>query len=401
MLRVVSGLLAVALAAISLMIAWGGVFREDDPVRAQLLAPWDAQANTDAATRRLLSDPSLRTIGSAVPSARASLARQPIQAAGLRLMGTIADAQGHSSLALSLMRAAEQLSRRDLLTELWLIEHLSQSDDIDGVLRHYEIALSGRNLSVPILYPVLIAASDDPAMIGPMSRFLVRNRHREWRNSLLTELITKSPALRNVATIALGALDRTGEDDVPHYRELIDRLIPQGEFDLAFAAYRQALHAPGTRADTLRDPEFTNSNRFPPFDWLLTNDGGRGAQAASSKGQPALSLSASPDSGGAFVRQLVRLSPGRYRFSFDRQSAETAAGGLVAVIGCAPTPSSGPFVPVRTPVDLRNASFSVEVEARAPCAWYLVGFDHDPTKGQDDLSVVLSNFALKRRAGAD
>ncbi|RYE90281.1 MAG: hypothetical protein EOO78_31840 [Oxalobacteraceae bacterium] len=157
-------MLGVAALWFVLQTSFAGAARAKYPELALRIAPHDARVLADASALVLtrIEDPNARAVAKA--QSLNAIRRDPTSVAALRTLGMIADAEGDSKAALRLINRAEALSRRDVATQLWLIEHYSQADNVAETLRHYDIALATSRQSRDLLIPVLVSASADPAL---------------------------------------------------------------------------------------------------------------------------------------------------------------------------------------------------------------------------------------------
>ncbi len=384
---------ALVLAFAVFIIAWAGVFRLGQPERALLFAPWDARARSMAGAQMVVRDPSPAVVRQASALAASALGRQPIDPVAIRLIGGSREVDGRRPDALKLMLGAQMLSRRDLLTQLWLIEYFSQTDDIERVLRHYEIALTGSNQSAAILFPVLVGALDDPNMVRPVAGLMQRGHDRRWRASLLNELLTKPTAAPNVAALASFVLDPSRAEDQPLYRVLIRRLVELGAFEQGFDAYRRVTRDAAATA-ALRDPGFRAANRVPPFDWELFQDLDRTA-APVPGAAGGLQFSANGSVNGLLARQLVRLSPATYRMSFDLALEGGAAPGLTVFVSCASMPGQPGTIVERAPIPSRPGQQNVIFTTTPRCQWHLVDIAFEGA-GEGELAGTLSGLKLQQ-----
>jgi hypothetical protein len=389
---------AMLLASAVSFIAWAGVYRLYLPERALAAAPWDARSKSVMGAQMVIRDPSPATVLRAGAHAAAALRRQPVDPVAIRLLGASRDVEGRGADALRLMLGAQSLSRRDLLTQLWLIQHFSQTDDVARVLRHYEIALTGSKDSLPILFPVLVAAANDRELVRPMSELLQRSRVRSWRGPLLNELIAKGSVAPNVAALSFAVLDPSWAEDQPLYRALVTRMIEFEAFDLAFEAYRRATRDGGAPVATLRDPRFRVANRMPPFDWELVQDVDRSASPIANR-SGGLQISASGSANGVLARQLVRLSPGNYRLSFDLALDGPPIPGLMIIIRCASKPGQGGVIAQRAPIPPRPGNHSVTVTAMSRCTWHAIEIVFEG-RGDGEFAGTLSRLELRQDTGA-
>lgn len=395
--RVAILITALFLASSVGLLAWAGVYRMYLPERSLSAAPWDARAMSIMGAQMVIRDPSYDMIRRAGVLAAAALRRQPVDPVAIRLIGSLHDVDGRSDQALRLMLGAQSLSRRELLTQLWLIQYFSQADDVERVLRHYEIALTGSSQSLPILFPVLVVATDDREMVRPIAGLLQRNRVRRWREPLLNEIISKGSVGPNVAVLAFLVLDASRAEDQVLYRALVTRLIDLGAFDLAYEAYRRSTRN-STPIATLRDPRFRFANRIPPFDWELFEDLDRSASPIAGR-LDGLQIFANGNANGPLARQLVRLLPGSYRLSFDLALNGLAAPGLLIIISCAPKPGQVGAIVHRAPIPPRPGKHSVSVSATPRCLWHTIEVAFEGT-GDGEFAGTLTRLELRQATGA-
>ncbi|MFV3517295.1 hypothetical protein ACNJD8_22045, partial [Mycobacterium tuberculosis] len=73
--------------------------------------------------------------------ARQALVQDPTAVAAVATLGINAQLRGDTGPARRIFAYANQLSRRDLRTQLWAIEDAVSRNDIPGVLNNYDIAL--------------------------------------------------------------------------------------------------------------------------------------------------------------------------------------------------------------------------------------------------------------------
>lgn len=293
------------------------------------------------------------------------------------------------------MLGGQKLSRRELLTQLWLIQHFSQTDDVERVLHHYEIALTGSNQSFPILFPVLVAATDDRQMVGPIAKLLQRSRNRQWRGPLLNEIVAKGKVGSTVAELAFSVLDASRADDQVLYRALVRRLTDLGALDLGFEAYRRATRD-SSPVGTLRDPGFRSANRVPPFDWELIQEVDHSASPIGGR-VSGLQVAASGSANGVLARQLVRLSPGDHQLSFDLTLNGSPATGLAIIVSCAPTPGQGAAVVHRAQIPPRSGKHRVTITATRRCLWHMLEIAYEGAS-DGEFSATLTGLELQQIA---
>jgi hypothetical protein len=244
---------------------------------------------------------------------QAALRREPGNVAAARTLGLVATLSRDPRGAQRLMDYSESLSRRDLPTQLWLIESEVNRNDIRGALRHYDRAMKTSLAARELLYPILVQASGDPAVAGPLGEVMASRP--QWWLGVVGQIIAGNP---NPAT--LPAFLRAMRFDLgdPIDRSVLaaglSRLVEVGQIRPALGLYREVAGA--RAAQLLRNGGFDEEGGLPPFDWLLTDEPGQVGVVRPREGRdPALYMVAENGRYGPIARQLLSLPPGRYRLT--------------------------------------------------------------------------------------
>lgn len=319
----------ILLTAIVGVIGYGAVTQslanslsDREPHLALRLAPYDARLLAEEARARTLDELAKISTGAKLNSeaqarlsdaealAHQALKRDSMAIPAVTTLGTLAQLRGDLPKARRWMKYSEQLSRRDLATQLWLIEDAVGREDIADALHHYDIALRVKRGASDLLFPVLAQASTDPEIASELVRTL--SAKPLWGEQFIAFAASKTPAPNATARLFL-ALRRAG---VPisdaASGALIDALITKGQVEEAWAYFsRIRPRADRTRS---RDPNFTASiARASHFDWVTAGDGaGLFASIQRSGDGGLLDFSAPAGAGGTLVWQLQMLPAGRY-----------------------------------------------------------------------------------------
>jgi hypothetical protein len=384
----------VFLAALSFAQGWAGVFRDRDPTLALELAPWDSRAKAVSASLSLLRSTDSKTLTEADRLARSSLKREPIQPVGLRVVGSVADGQGRAALTLRLMTASQMLSRRDVLTQLWWIEHYSRTDDVARALSHYDVALSSSEESWQILFPVLVGVSDDPEFAQSLRGFFGHHRDRPWRAQLLATTIGSVPDPKSLMRWLPAILDPSNVGDKELLRNLIRRLVNAQQFDPAFDVYRQVIGQRGLSPERLRNANVSAAT-YPPFDWDLANEADRAAEIVSAAGNTIMSISAS-DGRGPLAGQLVKLSAGRYRFGLVT-IGETQGDGLSIDVSCAISVVASQQPPRAYPLDTSSGRSEALIETVPGCDWHRLVLSYNGGRSGVPFAANIAQVSLQRQ----
>ncbi len=264
------------------------------------------------------------TVAVAQALAVAALQRDSTVLTAYNVLGLGADIAGKKLAADRIFRYAHRLSRRDLATELWLIEANVARDDVRGALEHFDAAMSTSSRGWATLSPILLAALDDPQLVVPIADLAARKR---WWSSGFQQLVAARATPLPNATRFFMRLNAVGSrPSEVSMQTLVTRLVaahmPEN------AALLDALVV-GARHAGVRDGGFDQQRGLAPFRWELTENDKATAERARRPDVPDNSaLNFSVDGGFATViaRQLVALRPGAYTLSADSY-AEEADGG--------------------------------------------------------------------------
>jgi hypothetical protein len=365
----------VALAAIAfylvLAVSIAGAVGGFAPNRALSWVPSDAWAQGRAATEILSADRSPPARAAAARLARRSLSRDPTVVSAMRALGTEADQRGDAGTALHFMITAQRLSRRDLATQIWLINHYYGRRDIPRLIGHFDIAMQSSAEGLDVLVPLLVNISGDPQAIPPIARAL--SHDPTWRMAFLRQLATEGPTDDAATTLIARELDPRDPDERQFLQRAIAHFVDQDSYSQAWRLY---VGASGARAAPARLAEgFERRGDWRPFDWDLASETELRAEVAprpDGRDGNALSLVAYNGRSGPVARRLLHLPAGRFRLSadfgsipadrFDRPhvklacARETAAAE--ALLDLQP-PSAG------VGVERLSAAFAVP----ADCAW--------------------------------
>lgn len=361
---------AVALAWLSFAATWAMVFARNSASQALMLGYPSAQAQATLATK-LLADPAPASTSKAEAGrlANASLRRDLSQPAAYVALGLLAELAGQQQRARAQFLASEQISRRELTTQLWLIENRVSAGDIDGALLHYNRGLSSSRTAGPLLLPVLVDAAAQQADVARPLAAMIANRPLWWPDLVRNLIDLRGAPVGQFRTlVAPLRLDPHKPDERGLLAGTIQRLVQGGALGDAAALYAQALGAYGL-TQPLRDGGFEEDPLLPPFDWEIINDNGRAGIIETRDGSSgrALTIQSGEGKGGTVARQLLRLSPGRYQLSFV--AAEVAGDELArpaVAIACGDA-DAAPVAMLRLPVTHAPHPFSLAFSIPPVC----------------------------------
>ena len=308
-------------------VSVAAIARADNPALSASIARFDAVATAERAYQLIESDNSPANRATAAALAKQALARDPTAIAAVRTLGLIADQDGKTSAASRAFGYAEQLSRRDFATQLWLINAQVAREDAAGALTHFDRALRTSELAGPILMPILVAATEDSRLIAPIAAQLA-NRP-PWRDDYVAALIATGKSLPEVTDL----IARVG--NARELREMAARDASSGRYNLALKIYARAGGAVGKPMSG-----FASAGDFVPFDWELINVGAVATNLLDTGSNSVLEFSVNTGQGGDIARRLTTFRPGRYRLSSEvKMDRASASSRLLWQISCAEQPN--------------------------------------------------------------
>lgn len=287
-------------------------FAARDPRRALDLWPTDAArvgvATQLAASGKREASPQIADLSLAV------LARSPVNVAAVRSLALSYLAAGKESAGRTMILAAETLSRRDVPTEMWMIEERVAAGDIPGALDHYDHALRTSIPARDILLPVLAQAANDPNIARDLAP-LLRTRP-EWWSDFLGRFVDVSTSVRSLRIVSQALrLDPRSEIDRQRIASILARQVALGDLSGATTLYAAATgFTPGrSNGSWIVDGSFEHDSELPPFDWQLSDEADHSAVRNPVEGAVgAVALALVGTDGRDVARQLLVLPAGRY-----------------------------------------------------------------------------------------
>lgn len=303
----------VALALVASLIlrdSLAYIIRPVDPGLALRIDPGNAEVAASRAEQLLRENPAYRAEAEAL--ARRALRRSPVSAAGARMIATARDLAGDPAAARRLMAYSESLSQRDLPTQLWLIQDAVQRNDVAQALHHYDVALRSSDVSKVILFPVLVRALNQPAVVAGLVDTIVRRP--AWAVGFLDQASRDAQDMAGLAAL-IGGLGRRGYA-VPDavLAEASARMADAGRFDAAWHVH--AAGDPHAARVMIEDPDFTRIGEATgPFGWTAIPGNGLSIEPRQYGAQNALAYRAATGASGTVARQLLMLPAGGFRLS--------------------------------------------------------------------------------------
>jgi hypothetical protein len=322
----------IALALLVAVVGYVGVahslslaVEDRDPARAHALFPGNGSATAQLA-RAIFSDRQEAGANSEPATlARLALRQDPTVIQAVTTLGFQAQLRGELPAARRLFAYAQQLSRRDLQTQLWAIEEAIRRDDVPGALHQYDTALRTSKVAPEILFPILAAAIAEPAVRRSLVATLARDP--AWSALFIRYVADNAADPADVVDLYTG-LRRAGlalSSDATTVA--VNRLVAAGSLDAAWRYY--ASLRPGADRRRSRDPRFLADLATPSvLDWSPANDQSIATSIQRGPRGGVFDFAAPPTTGGVLLRQVQLLPPGAYRLGGRSDGIEQPAGSL-------------------------------------------------------------------------
>lgn len=275
------------------------------PERAHSLAPYDGRIT--AFLSGALSDEKATPADRrrADELALLALRQDPTVVVALSTLGLNSEVRGDVTRARQLFAGAQKLSRRDLRTQLWMIEDAVRRGDISGALRQYDITLRVFPKVWEILFPVLAAASSEPQIRSALVRTLAASP--PWAAFFVDYLAGNGPDPRASARLLVALREAGGAVSDKAQASAVDQLIRAELFNEAWSYY--ATVNVGADRRRSRDPRFGRAAQAASqLDWQPVEDSGLSAVIQNGL----FEFIAPASTGGPVLRQLQLLPEDTY-----------------------------------------------------------------------------------------
>jgi hypothetical protein len=360
-----------------------------------LIWPWGANARTSLASAVLGTEANPALLAEARRSAILAVDREPADVKAVRTLALIDAQRNQLSSADQLMNYAHTLSRRDLPTEMYLIERLVQANNVSGTLLHYDHALRTSRKSADILMPILVQAITDKSVRIQLATLL--RAYPSWRYDFFGRVLSNASDLSALQDLMRRAELRSAEPGGATFiRQLVDRLITAGRYADAFAAYRSATR--DKAFGLVRDGGFETANAIPPIDWWFSDNTAIYAVRESvpeARGRYALRVVAKDGGSNVFARQLLMLTPNTYQLTGQIGGAGEGANVTVRII-CATAVNLRVAEMARRLVPDRTQRFGLSVSIGKDCPAQWLTFETTaPDLGEttfwvDDVAIIAN-----------
>ncbi|QDZ06974.1 hypothetical protein FPZ24_05335 [Sphingomonas panacisoli] len=332
-IRCLIGLVLVGAGYLAIIRNVAAAWSKADPVSAMSVFGGDARVMARAAQVMMERPAANGSQAAAVALARKALSRDGTAVSAVDTLGLSAALAGNNSVANNWFAYSERLSRRDLPTQLYLLEKAVNDGNVKEALRHYDIALRSANDSgTSLLFPILRNATSDPLIRRELAQTL--RGKPIWSSGFLVDLVRNGPDYSAAAELLLDAR-RGGLPIEPDLDEtLLGNLVARGETASAWQYYK-SIHPAAARV-LIRNGTFKSVGAAStPFDWQLVPGSGVSVELGAGQDDRGLDYRLSPTVVATVARQTLLLPPGRYRLdSVLREASQMLKSGPYWELKC-------------------------------------------------------------------
>jgi len=259
----------VALAGLLFLQAASSALTRKQPFYAAQLMPLNGAALEQKAIRQFQAR--VTTADDIAPAAKLSAAaamaafeRDPLSPKSFAILALAKD---DPVAKRNVLEAGLKLNRRDLMLQSLVLQDQVSRKDYSNTLSTLDDILRVHPEQNTTFFPILIEAlkSDDAAeAVGG-----ILDRGSDWHDRFLDAAARDRDALPNLAKLRLRRDNVDAETD----RRLIRGLVAGGRIEQAYLVYARA-NPGGVQQGGLASGRLDWANNFPPFDWLLADEGG-------------------------------------------------------------------------------------------------------------------------------
>lgn len=342
---------------------------------------------------RIANDPEAAIDEADIKAIGASLRDEPLNSKALAVLGYAPPDAGGSTAQKRLMVLADQVSRREPLSQIWLIEDASASGDVRGAIRHYHAALSVQPSLHDKLMPILAAAIDFPEVREALRPLIVSEA--KWMPTFIS-LASTSSKLDSLLGLVMAPSVKLNSDAFGQANaNIVFRLVAEGRSSEASQYARRFI--PGYQEGVLSDLSITPATldeRLGQMAWSLT-DGDQISAKADAQG--AISVTIQPAARGAVMSRFVSIASGLYEFrqTIRRQSglAPASLRWQASCVG-AEAGVGAPFWSQLVPTSEAAVQYRSNISVPSACRIIKIDLLTVGPESQLPTEIIISNIGL-------
>jgi hypothetical protein len=392
--RVIILLGAGVLASYSAINAYSTTTHDTSPDFALLVNPSDPVAMVRMADFQWAVDQSDKTRLSVQARVKAGLTGQAINVRALRLLAMVTKQKAQSAGAEKLIQLASRTSRRELGTQIWLIDRAAAKGDAQQTLRQYDVVLRSNPQAPKLLFPGLAKALANGEIRQNFVPFVKNDR--SWLHDFLSYAVYNDI---NPVALAQLFLAADGFPRDKRYRvvesTLVERLFKTAHYPEAALVGQRISPQSRLAGQQIALNSANTSEKAAPFQWrtgeVISANSGLIANANNSGST--IQAWAQPGGRGLAASKLLALPSGRFGFNGKvTVNSGTLAVGSYWQISCLNGIQQS-MIWRNNLVETTGASNSFQIGGN--CPYQLLELYLESAPASDGARVELSELALR------
>lgn len=258
--------------------------------------------------------------------AQRAIAIDPFDVQAAAHLGLISQLGNDQAAAAEMMNYAQRVSRRDTTTQFWWIEYWAQRGDVKSVLHHYDTALRTSPRAPSTLFPILVAAIQNPMVSQLLAGSL--DNDALWTDQFVQQF---AQSAQDGAAIGRFFQNLAAADFIVSERAItsaVSRLIDLGTPTQAYALY--STFYPATAKPPIQNATFAENTHLPTaFDWNLTK-----ASFYIGLGSDGLEIDAPATASGPVASQISQLPAGEWQVLLYHDGGLKGSEALSLDVAC-------------------------------------------------------------------
>lgn len=269
--------------------------------------------------------------------AKQVLARNPLNAQALRILGQIAAATKDDAQATSFFQAAARRSLRESQAIYWLLQKSYEREDYAEATHYADALLRTRPQLIRQVIPLLAQMVENESANPQLLKLLAGNP--PWRSSFLAALPAYIADSRKTLKLFISLNDTAEPPSLDDLRNFLSFLINNKLYEVAYYAWLQFLPPDQlTKIGFLINGSFEHVPSGLSFDWVIKSGSGVNVEITRKPGdrrRHALSVTFGYGRVDFSVSQLLMLPPGSYQLEGQLKGELKGRRGLAWRMTCA------------------------------------------------------------------
>ncbi len=250
---------------------------------------------------------------------REALASDPLSGTALRVLAMYDENARENDAAADKLALATQITRRDIISQVWLAEFYRRRGDIENVMASYDRLLTVKPSAAPLVDPWLRQSLGDPRVQTVIAKYI--RQQRPWIPEFLDSAISENINPQALAaTFALAATRGPANQSIRPFEEsLVATLASGGQYRLARSHAKRLLGDSGHLIDRLDFIEPTMDDSLRPLLWSSGENDGLTSGLIQNG---VVRVEALSGARGISLYRVLTREPGRYRLTLQMSRAD-------------------------------------------------------------------------------